>query len=252
MASKSYKKYENDKYELLQCGSHIIVKDKIKQRYFEASDSTMFADTPWRVYSPKIGLLRYRIYIFILVGFIALNFALTLIYRASTQMEFVTFMGLSLLYTLLHVIVHESAHVGMLAYFGKRIDRIGFKMNLIFPSIYVRMNDAYLLSHQEKIMVHSAGIFANTAINSAVLIFSVISGNLILLTIAKLFSAGILMNTVPVLNSDGYKILLASFMYNEKKNKIHDALWVKFIGYGNLLIAGYYFLAMILSIHWDF
>ena len=65
-------------------------------------------------------------------------------------------------YSLGQLAVHELAHVWALRFFGKRPDRFGFKLNYwVFPAFYVRMNDTHLLTQQEKIVVHSAGLFVN-------------------------------------------------------------------------------------------
>ncbi|EGO9014034.1 hypothetical protein D2A61_13390, partial [Enterococcus faecalis] len=45
---------------------------------------------------------------------------------------------------------------------GKKHQKIGFKMNYyIFPAIYVEMNEIYLISKNEKIIVHLAGLITN-------------------------------------------------------------------------------------------
>lgn len=136
----------------------------------------------------------------------------------------------------------------MLKMFNKKIDRIGLRINYIFPSVYVRMNDAYMLTGIEKIIVHSAGIYVNILFNSIILVLAYIFKINILFAAAQLFTFGIVMNTVPVLNSDGYKVMLAMFIYNEKKDKIYNSIFVKLVGYANILLALCYLVKLILDI----
>ncbi|MGX7111512.1 hypothetical protein [Gemella cuniculi] len=80
------------------------------------------------------------------------------------------------------------------------------------------MNDVYMLPNQEKIIVHSAELFINYVINLLVLQISNLIEDLVLIhDIALLFLFPLLANTLPVLNSDGYKIMLVFLKYNEKK-----------------------------------
>lgn len=109
-------------------------------------------------------------------------------------------------------------------------------MNYIFPTIFVRMNDVYLLTKEEKIMVHIAGISTNVIMNSMVMIFAYIIQNDFLFAITQFYVIGIMMNIAPVLNSDGYKILLTFNSSNEKKEKVHNSPWIKIVGYTNILL----------------
>ena len=60
----------------------------------------------------------------------------------------------------------------MMRFFGRKSGKIKFKFNYLFPSAFVNINEAYLLTKAEKIMVHTAGIFVNLIFNS--IIFSVL------------------------------------------------------------------------------
>lgn len=62
------------------------------------------------------------------------------------------------MYLLVFIVFHELGHIVCFKYFGKKIDSVGFKFNYIFPSFFVRMNDTYLLSKKEKIIVHLGGL----------------------------------------------------------------------------------------------
>ncbi|WP_032120864.1 hypothetical protein [Clostridium amazonitimonense] len=98
-------------------------------------------------------------------------------------------------------------------------------------------NKKYEMLKHEKIIVHSAGIFANVFLNSIILVVAYIYKLDMLFAIGQLFTIGIIMNTVPVLNSDGYKVMLALFIYNEKKDKIYNSFVIKLVGYTNILMS---------------
>lgn len=110
------------------------------------------------------------------------------------------------------------------------------------------MNDAYMLTSIEKIIVHSAGIYVNVFLNSIIIMLAYIFRINILFAATQLYTFGIIMNTAPVLNSDGYKVMLAIFMYNEKKDKIYNLFFVKLVGYLNILLEICYLVNLILSI----
>ena len=69
-----------------------------------------------------------------------------------------------------------------------------------------------------------------------------------ILAVSQFFVLGIIMNVVPVLNSDGYKVMLAMFMYNEKKDKIYNSKFIEMIGYGNIILSAIYFVKLIIDI----
>lgn len=107
--------------------------------------------------------------------------------------------------------LHEGSHVLALHSFGRAIDRIGFTLNhRVFPAFYVRMNQSLLLGRQEQVCVHAAGLLVNLAVNAVVLAFSrwVEHSPALDLAAGVVFIAAA-WNVVPVLNSDGYRILLS-------------------------------------------
>lgn len=244
----NYQKFENENYEMLKCEKLIVVKDKRANRYYEVPNTDAFSDVCWNKYSSKVNNKVFILYVISFVAFLAVNISFS--FGRSTERTFngVYFVITSLFYTLINVVLHEVSHIIMLKMFNKKIDRIGLRINYIFPSVYVRMNDAYMLTGIEKIIVHSAGIYVNILFNSIILVLAYIFKINILFAAAQLFTFGIVMNTVPVLNSDGYKVMLAMFIYNEKKDKIYNSIFVKLVGYANILLALCYLVKLILDI----
>ncbi|HGX0858261.1 TPA: hypothetical protein ACNSAE_002786, partial [Enterococcus faecalis] len=116
--------------------------------------------------------------------------------------------------------------------------KIGFKMNYyIFPAIYVEMNEIYLISKNEKIIVHLAGLITNyLTINFIQVINLLFLKNKTLDSSFIFFSYALLWNLVPVLNSDGYKVLITLFSVDELENKRKNHLIVKLIQAISLLL----------------
>ena len=138
----------------------------------------------------------------------------------------------------MNIFIHELGHIKSLNYIGKKHQKIGFKMNYyIFPAIYVEMNEIYLISKNEKIIVHLAGLITNyLTINFIQVINLLFLKNKILDSSFIFFSYALLWNLVPVLNSDGYKVLITLFSVDELENKRKNHLIVKLIQAISLLL----------------
>lgn len=244
----NYYKFENEKYELLKYEKLILIKNKYTNIYYEMSNTDKFIDVSWDKYLSKINNKVFMFYIGSLVFFFIINMYFSFMSTPKSVYNNMYISIISLIYTLVNVIVHEGAHIISLKLFNKKIDKIGIKMNYIFPSVYVRMNDVYMLTRTEKIIVHSAGIYANLLLNSIIMLMAHVFSIDILFIAGQLFIFGIIMNTVPVLNSDGYKVMLAIFMSNEKKDKVSNSIFIKLVGYINVLLAFFYLIKLIFDI----
>ncbi|MDT3958299.1 peptidase, partial [Staphylococcus kloosii] len=120
-----------------------------------------------------------------------------------------------------------------------KINKVGFKLNFyVFPAIYVQMNEIYMISRKEKIIVHSFGLFVNFTFINLVQIINEFTVNNVSLTIAfMLFSSTMIWNLIPMLNSDGYKVLLAILYLDEYNNFIKNHWLVLSIQILGVLIA---------------
>jgi len=141
-------------------------------------------------------------------------------------------------YLAVSVALHEGAHVAALRWTGRRIDRVGVKLNFgVFPAFYVRMNQTLLLSRPEKILVHSAGLLSNLTLNAALLILTRATGtDLLVLPLAVVLTA-IAVNAIPMLNSDGYRILLAVTGTDATRTLRTNPWWVVLIKVLSVLYA---------------
>jgi putative peptide zinc metalloprotease protein len=125
------------------------------------------------------------------------------------------------------VFLHECGHIAALHYFGKKPDKMGFRMNFyVFPAFYVRMNQAHLLTRGERAIVHSSGLFANCMIVIIVAVITRIIDYPQLFMANWIFTGGLIANMTPLLNADGYKLLVTLLGLNEAKhiNRKHPVI----------------------------
>ena len=134
-------------------------------------------------------------------------------------------------YTVVNIVMHEGAHILALRFVGRKIDKVGFKMHyVILPAFYVRMNQSHLLDRYERIVVHGAGAFVNLLVNLMFILS--ISGHTPDLNVAlKFVGWAIAVNTLPVLNSDGYRVLLALADHAERRSIGKNPRWIISIKY---------------------
>ncbi|MCI2791607.1 MULTISPECIES: peptidase [Staphylococcus] len=212
-------KYENDKYEIF-VQNHIFIKDKETNKYFRNKLSSIDSHSlkDFREYKEKISNFAFWSYILFLIMMICFNN----LYLLNLQKEIVPYFNAKIvivliLYFITNIVLHELGHIYSLKYFGKKFDKIGVKLNyLIFPAVFVQMNETYMLSRIDKIVVHSAGIFINFTIINIIQLINEFTLHSYTLSLAFIFfSSTMIWNLVPLLNSDGYKIMLASLSLDE-------------------------------------
>ncbi len=145
-------------------------------------------------------------------------------------------------FAFLTIAVHEAGHVLALRWFGRKADKVGFKLHfVVLPAFYVRMNESLLLSKYEKVVVHSAGICANVILNSIAIVvnLTVLHSDGLLLAI-QLMVLSLVFNAVPFLNSDGYRVILALTGTNELKSKLANPWWVKALKLTSVVLVLWY------------
>lgn len=239
----TYLRFENNNYEIVKIDDKYIVKDKKNKVYYEKM--LLPCKIPFLSIKSKITNKQLIIFIIVFVLLILLNFIYFFLDNQKKEYgekEFIVFFSL---YSFLQVVSHEYAHYITFSLFGRKIDKFGVKFNYIFPSFYIRMNDIYMLSNQEKIIVHSAGLFINYFINFTVLIISSLIENSVLIhDISALFLLALFINTLPILNSDGYKIALVFLKYNEKKIYKGNNIVIKLAVVINIILCIWYIFSL--------
>lgn len=172
-------------------------------------------------YPEKVNKCSFYTYIFFLVVMVFINNIYVLNLQENIEPKINNSILLFvILYFLMNIIFHELGHIYSLKFFGRKIDKVGFKLNIyVFPAFYVQMNETYMLSQIDKIIVHSFGLFVNFALINFIQLLNILIINNISLTLSyMLFSSTMIWNLVPMLNSDGYKIMLALLSLDEFSN----------------------------------
>lgn len=244
-----YKKFNDENYEMLKYNKTIIVKDIKNKKYYEINEEEYRYGNYilWENYNSKINNKFFVFYVISFILLLVLNIIFYIFSNAKINFNNGKFIFVLIIYVFINILLHESSHIISLMVLKRKIDKIGFKFNYVFPAFYVRMNDVYMLTRKEKIFVHSSGLYINLLVNSILIYISYYLKINVLLIACQFFVFGIIMNTIPILNSDGYKVLLSIFMYNEKKEKIDNSIYIKIFGYLNLGLAGIYLVKLILD-----
>jgi putative peptide zinc metalloprotease protein len=109
------------------------------------------------------------------------------------------------------VAVHEAAHGIALAHYGRRTDRAGLRLVMIFPYAFVDTSEAYFEPRPHRMVVSAAGPLSDFSCGAAFAIACALSpkGNVrdVLFQLAFAAYVGAFFNANPFLDRDGYQIL---------------------------------------------
>jgi putative peptide zinc metalloprotease protein len=109
------------------------------------------------------------------------------------------------------VLVHEMAHGLALAHYGRRTDRAGLRLVMIFPYAFVDTSEAHFESRAHRIVVSAAGPLSDFSLGAVFSIACAVSpkGNVrdVLFQLAFAAYVGAFFNANPFLDRDGYQIL---------------------------------------------
>jgi putative peptide zinc metalloprotease protein len=110
------------------------------------------------------------------------------------------------------VVLHELAHGLACASYGRRVVRAGIKLVLIFPYAFVDTSEAWFESRGRRIAISAAGPLSDFAVGGAFALASLLSGKGTLrdieFQVALGAYLGALFNLSPMLDRDGYHILI--------------------------------------------
>ena len=109
------------------------------------------------------------------------------------------------------VALHETAHGLALAHYGRRTDRAGLRLIMLFPYAFVDTSEAYFEPRSHRIVISAAGPTSDFACGAAFAIACALSprGNVrdVLFQLAFAAYVGAFFNANPFLDRDGYQIL---------------------------------------------
>jgi putative peptide zinc metalloprotease protein len=111
----------------------------------------------------------------------------------------------------LSISVHEAGHALAIRHFGRRVRRLGVAMYYLFPCVYVDSSDMAMSSRRARIVVSLAGPIGGLLIGALCAFVAAVDGGIvggIAFKAASLFLFQFALNLVPILELDGYFILV--------------------------------------------
>lgn len=238
MAKYTY--LENIEYEMLQCeNGDCYIKDKKMGKYF-FKRSFSFPDNMKfdQVKEVSINIVD-KIYILLstisVIIFFYLLFKLNVIFGGNIQntwrqnMEIICFL-------ILNIFLHEAAHLLTMKIYGRKVNKIGFKLNFIFPAFYVNTSDSYILPRMRKFFVYYSGIMVNIF---SIFLIIVFLPHYIYWT--RMVFLAVMVSLLPIgaIKTDGYHII---FNIIFKANDFKNSKNIKF------LITKYVFILVVICI----
>lgn len=243
-------KYSDEQYDMSKEENDVFVKDKNSHKYFQISASKIekIHIIQWKKYASKVSKNQMLTFLILFILLYVWNFCIVFYKTPDVSGIFLQFTIFALLYLIIFIVIHEAGHIFFYKKFGGKINKIGFKLNYIFPSLYVRINDTYLFSKYEKLVVHGGGLLFSLILNGFLFFLANVFDMNILITLTKVMFLDIIWNTTPVLNSDGYKIMLTLFSVNEKKYLKNNSKFVLLFKIVNLIVISIYLARMIIDL----
>ncbi|HEV8669371.1 MAG TPA: cyclic nucleotide-binding domain-containing protein [Candidatus Limnocylindria bacterium] len=116
--------------------------------------------------------------------------------------------------TLLQVVsisVHEAGHALAIRHYGRRVRRLGVMIYYLFPCAYVDATDMAMASRPQRIVVALAGPIGGATVGAICAFVAAFEGGIvgsIAFQGASLFTFQLVLNLVPILELDGYHVLV--------------------------------------------
>ncbi|MCI6574447.1 MAG: hypothetical protein MSC53_04665 [Arcanobacterium sp.] len=215
--------YSDDSVEILCLRERAVVHDRLSDKYFDVSaDAVRSKISGWHEYKSAIPRPLLALVFISFGGLLAFDY---IWFFSSNNFRFVMSDTVVLvLFLAFNIAAHELAHVAALRLCGRKIDKLGFKFNYgVLPAFYVRMNQVLLLSRGERIFCHLAGLWTNLCVVCAVVIAEYAGySSMSLASAAYIFLTMLIMNLLPILNTDGQKVV-TTFLGVEKPKNIKSA-----------------------------
>lgn len=240
MKSSSYFRIKESRCEIFSFNNVCILKQFDTGKVYQTTNKELvaLAQTKGTPEKEAIGDRSWWAYVIVLSVSVFSACLLTM-YIAFTYKIYITWNILWKVgaYSLSQMFLHEGAHYLALRLFGRKPDCAGIKINYyIFPAFYIRMNDVNLLHKRQKFTIHSSGVLANCITNNIVLAYAMHQQSWNLIVVACWFGIGILWNAIPLLDSDGYKALLAILSEQQTKDRRNNCQIIKAINTINTIV----------------
>jgi len=126
------------------------------------------------------------------------------------------------------VALHELAHGLLLTAYGRRVDKAGIKLLLIFPYVFVDTSDAWFEPRQRRVAVSAAGPASDLAVGGVFSLAAAFVGGGtvrdIFFQLAFAAYVGALFNLNPLLDRDGYNMLVDGLAQSGLRTK--SRIWI--------------------------
>jgi CRP-like cAMP-binding protein/Zn-dependent protease len=116
--------------------------------------------------------------------------------------------------TLLQVLsisVHEAGHALAIRHYGRRVRHLGLMIYYLFPCAYVDASDMAMASRGQRIVVSLAGPIGGAVVGAICAIVALVDSGIVGAVAfqgASLFTFQLVMNLLPILELDGYHVLV--------------------------------------------
>ena len=111
----------------------------------------------------------------------------------------------------LSISVHEAGHALAIRHYGRRVRRLGLAIYYLFPCMYVDSTDMTMAPRRQRIVVALAGPIAGMTVGAACAFVAAVDGGLagsLAFKAASLFAFQLVLNLLPILELDGYHVLV--------------------------------------------
>ena len=111
----------------------------------------------------------------------------------------------------LSISVHEAGHALAIRHFGRRVRRLGVMVYYLFPCAYVDATDMAMCTRRQRIIVALAGPVGGATVGAICAFVAAFDGGVVGAVAfqgASLFFFQLVMNLVPILELDGYHVLV--------------------------------------------
>src|SRR5258706_1939612 len=111
----------------------------------------------------------------------------------------------------LSITVHEAGHALAIRHYGRRVRRLGLMIYYLFPAAYVDATDMAMASRGHRIVVSLSGPIGGATVGAICAFIAAFEGGIggsIAFQGASLFIFQLALNLVPILELDGYHVLV--------------------------------------------
>jgi putative peptide zinc metalloprotease protein len=107
--------------------------------------------------------------------------------------------------------VHEAGHALAIRHYGRKVRRLGLMIYYLFPCAYVDATDMAMATRRQRIVVSLAGPIGGATVGAICAFIAAFDGGVVgsvAFQAASLFTFQLVLNLVPILELDGYHVLV--------------------------------------------